>query len=243
MDNFKTIKKRSIVEEIIEQLLERITRSEWVAGVQIPSENDLAKMMGVSRLTVRTALQRLIAWDLLEARVGEGTFVKSLTGDVVASPLIKIISMNNKSVVELLQFRRGIEFVTIEVAAEVATDEEIASLGEIVERLREAADSKDVKEYRRVDTEFHSYIARISKISVLESVMRMLRSALADYFETNFSSESIEGNFPYHWGMYEAIKAHDPGKAVFYMDSNLRNLIKKVEAEEKRRQEDCSKTG
>lgn len=236
MDNFKTIKKRSIVEEIIEQLLEKITTGEWVAGVQIPSENDLAKMMGVSRLTVRTALQRLIAWDLLEARVGEGTFVKSLTGDVVASPLIKIISMNNKSVAELLQFRRGIEFVTIEVAAEIATDEEIAHLGEIVERLRDAADRKDIKSYRKIDTEFHSYIARISKISVLESVMRMLRSALSDFFETNSSAESIEGNFPYHWGMYEAIKEHDPGKAVFYMDSNLRDLIKKVEVEEARRQ-------
>lgn len=233
MEDFKAIKKKSVVDEIIDQIMQRITSGVWVAGTQIPSENELAKMMNVSRATVRTALQRLIAWDLLESRVGEGTFVKSLTGEVVAGPLIKIIALHNRSVVELLQFRRGVEFVICKVAAEIATDDEIAELGRIVGRLKVAADQRDVGSYRQIDGEFHSYMAKISKISLMESTMNMLRSALSDYFAGRQSDDNIRGNFPHHLGMYEAVRDHDPMRAVYHMDNNLQNLIEKVEEREK----------
>lgn len=47
------------------------------AGGKIPSENELAQQFGVSRVTVRNALQKLSALELLETRFGEGSFVRS----------------------------------------------------------------------------------------------------------------------------------------------------------------------
>ena len=62
---------------MVEQLVERITNGEWATGTQIPSENELAVMTIVSRISVCNALQRLIAWGLIESRVGEGTLSRT----------------------------------------------------------------------------------------------------------------------------------------------------------------------
>jgi GntR family transcriptional regulator len=61
--------------QIEEQLAERISSRELSPGDRLPSERDLAKGLGVSRMTVRQALSSLSARGLVERGVGRGTFV------------------------------------------------------------------------------------------------------------------------------------------------------------------------
>jgi len=60
------------VEHVIRQ---RITSGEYAPGSQIPSENELSREMGVSRVTVREALRELVRDNMLVKVQGKGTFV------------------------------------------------------------------------------------------------------------------------------------------------------------------------
>ncbi|ODT17643.1 MAG: GntR family transcriptional regulator [Kaistia sp. SCN 65-12] len=57
----------------------RIEDGEWPAGSQIPAEDRLCELLGVSRITVRHALRNLEALGLLRREHGRGTFVRSAT--------------------------------------------------------------------------------------------------------------------------------------------------------------------
>lgn len=69
--------KVTIVESIIEQIVTKIRDGELNSGDKLPSERILIDMLGVSRSSVREALQGLAAMGLVDTRPGEGTFVKS----------------------------------------------------------------------------------------------------------------------------------------------------------------------
>lgn len=57
-------------------LAARISAGEWAPGQQIPTETDLCDEYGVSRVTVRQALARLVHRGILERERGRGTFVR-----------------------------------------------------------------------------------------------------------------------------------------------------------------------
>jgi GntR family transcriptional regulator, transcriptional repressor for pyruvate dehydrogenase complex len=71
-------RKKTVVESIIEQLIEKIKDGTLQTGAKLPSERQLIDMLHVSRSSVREALQGLSAMDLIEIRPGDGTFVKEL---------------------------------------------------------------------------------------------------------------------------------------------------------------------
>jgi GntR family transcriptional regulator len=60
-------------------LRDLIERGEWTSGSQIPNEDRLCDMLGISRITVRHALRNLEEAGLLRREHGRGTFVRSAT--------------------------------------------------------------------------------------------------------------------------------------------------------------------
>ena len=70
------IVKVSLSDQVSEHLRQMISDNEFPVGSKLPSESELANMFGVSRLTVRMALQKLSAQGLTVTRPGDGTFVK-----------------------------------------------------------------------------------------------------------------------------------------------------------------------
>ena len=61
--------------QVIEALKERINRGEWRVGDQLPAEQALCEMFGVSRTVIRQALDSLRQEGLVVRRKGRGTFV------------------------------------------------------------------------------------------------------------------------------------------------------------------------
>jgi len=56
-------------------LLEKIKSGEYAAGSLIPSERELCETLGISRMTVRQALNQLVSEGILYREKGRGTFV------------------------------------------------------------------------------------------------------------------------------------------------------------------------
>ena len=71
LDGFEYLKKQDIKEQVFQQLLSKIQSGEWKPGEKLPSENELTKAMGVSRITDRKLSRswwRSIWWKHIRAR-------------------------------------------------------------------------------------------------------------------------------------------------------------------------------
>lgn len=69
--------KDTKIDEIMEELSERIAQGRYVAGQRLPSERELADELNVSRVTIRAALLRLQAENLVDTVPRGGAFVRS----------------------------------------------------------------------------------------------------------------------------------------------------------------------
>lgn len=77
--------------QIADQLSEAIYHGDYKSGDKLPSENCLCQQFGVSRITVRQALNLLVQQDLAFSVHGKGTFIKNPS---ISHELNKIISFS-----------------------------------------------------------------------------------------------------------------------------------------------------
>lgn len=75
--------KLPVYAQVEEHIRRRIQSGEWPAGSAIPPERELARVLGVSRLTVRQAIQNLVQEGLVSRRQGAGTFVAAPTSHLL----------------------------------------------------------------------------------------------------------------------------------------------------------------
>ena len=73
----------SVTTEAIEKVEGMILSGELYPGAKLPRENELAERLGVSRSSLREAVRALAALNVIEARQGDGTYVTSLTPEVL----------------------------------------------------------------------------------------------------------------------------------------------------------------
>ena len=69
--------KRSLVDIAVEAIGDRLAEGVWPVGSRIPTEPELAELLGISRNTVREAVRVLLFAGLLEVRQGDGTYVRA----------------------------------------------------------------------------------------------------------------------------------------------------------------------
>ncbi|MCK4507540.1 MAG: FadR family transcriptional regulator, partial [Desulfuromonadales bacterium] len=104
----KPIRPKKISEEIVDQIKQLIAKGDLKPGDRIPSERDLATMLGVSRPSVREAIMVLEAMGFLDSRQGGGTFVKTLTEVSIMDPLAKLVEKRDPALLRsLVEVRMG----------------------------------------------------------------------------------------------------------------------------------------
>src|SRR5438045_9136428 len=127
-DIFKTIDtehRGTTSEEVITQLAELMHRGDVRPGDRLPPERDLAKLLGVSRPTLRAGIRSLAAVGVLQSRQGAGTFVVKADGppSLDSNPLRLMASLHGFTSAEMFEARRALEMAIAGLAAERATGE------------------------------------------------------------------------------------------------------------------------
>ena len=123
-------RKVTIVQSIIEQIVQQIQTGKLQVGDKLPSERALIDMLHVSRSSVREALQGLAMMGIVESRAGQGSFVspriRHSTLDLNA-PLLPA-ALQETMLLSLIEARSTIESTVAELAAERATPASLARL-------------------------------------------------------------------------------------------------------------------
>jgi GntR family transcriptional repressor for pyruvate dehydrogenase complex len=210
---FEPIRPKKISEEIVEQIKKLIAKGELKPGARIPSERDLATMLGVSRPSVREAIMVLEAMGFLDSRQGGGTFVRALTEGSITDPLAKLVEQKDPGLLRsLVEVRMGLESWSAFLAAQRAEPGEIAELRRLYEVMAEQATRGGWDP--EVDTDFHYAITAAShnslQMHVLDSIHTLFHAtiqvALMEFYR---QQGHIEKLLTQHREILEAIAAHD----------------------------------
>ncbi|MDK2992429.1 MAG: GntR family transcriptional regulator, transcriptional repressor for pyruvate dehydrogenase complex [Clostridiales bacterium] len=217
------IKKSNVSEQVYEQLKRQLLNGEWKQGDKIPSENELAEAFNVSRVTVRHAIQKLTALGLIETRVGEGSFVKEVKPGVYMNAIIPLAYLGENSTLEVLEFRYVIESESVGLAAERATQEDIAELKEILKDMEDV--KEDTKLFAEADLRFHFKIAQITRNSLIIETYNILNDILETAMTDIVKRLGFKLGIYYHTKLLEAIEHHDSEQAKKVMKEHVNKTI------------------
>lgn len=136
----RPVRRRSAPDDVFDQLVDGIVGGELAPGSELPSERRLAEELGVSRPTVREALQRLAHAGLIEVRQGGATTVRDYRRSAGLDLLPQLLAGGEPD----LDVVRAILEVRAELAPNVARrcagrrpEEVVARLEELVGRMAE----------------------------------------------------------------------------------------------------------
>jgi DNA-binding FadR family transcriptional regulator len=138
------VNRRSVPEDVFEQILADVLSGEMQPGESLPSERRLAEVLGVSRPAVREALKRVAAAGLVEVRQGDATTIRDFRRHAGLDLLPRLLVRGNEldiSVVRsILEARLHNGPKVAELAARRRTPELIARLTESIHDLQTDAD-------------------------------------------------------------------------------------------------------
>ena len=225
----KPIKKESVRVQVFRQLRDQVLRRTWAPGSKIPSEYELSRTMGVSRVSIREGIQHLVSLGILETRHGEGTFVRALSGEIYFNSLIPLMALDETDIFHVLEYRRIIEKGTAALAAERATDHDLTEMEAVYDRM--VRSQGDVAEFARADLGFHLVVAKATGNSVLIKVNNVLRSVLSVSMENIVSTLGMRDGLHYHRLLIEAVRSRNAPEAERLMEEHVVRTIERLRSE------------
>lgn len=216
--SFAHIQQRRLSDEIVEQLETMILEGVLQAGERLPAERKLAEQFGVSRPSLREAIQKLVAKGLLVSRQGGGNYVNQEVGTTFSDPLLALLAEKHDAQKDLLEFRHTLEGACAYYAALRATPadhERLAAAFAQLEACYEGSAENCQVEEGLADARFHLAIAEASHNVVLLHTIRGLFDLLRGNVITNIGgmythrSETRAMLIEQHRSLYQAIKAGD----------------------------------
>jgi GntR family transcriptional repressor for pyruvate dehydrogenase complex len=227
MHNIRKIKAESLRNQVYTTLKEKLMQGAWQVGEKLPSEHEFCAMFGVSRVTIRAALQQLEILGLVETKQGGGTFVKnfSISRNVdTLHPLIQI--QQNQDLITVMEYRKIIEKGTIGLAREKITPEDFALLEETYTTMIDETCSTD--EFIRADFLFHYQLALISRNSMIIKVYELINEILFTAMREVVRLTGRVNGPIYHRKIIDALKKGDKAECETLMEEHIEGNIEVI---------------
>jgi GntR family transcriptional repressor for pyruvate dehydrogenase complex len=220
---FKPVKKTRIYEDIISRIREMVEKGDLSAGDRLPSERDLSAAFRVSRPSVREALKTLESHGYLEVRQGEGTFISHNPIEQFMDPLAAVIMNQKEYQIQILEMRRSIEPQIAALAAERATELEMAEMKKTLNLQKEKVRMGETGS--ELDKIFHYVIAKAAKNRLL---LRIIDTATELFSENRDRylqfAERPEKSVRHHKEIFNAITIGDSDLAANVMYLHLDDI-------------------
>lgn len=227
----KSIKSEKIQDQVYEQLRTLLLDGHWKAGEKIPSEAELCRMTGVSRVSVRTALKSLIAQGFLVSKQGEGTFVVDVSVAMNMDLLVPIIGLDKKNILEVLEYRKILEVGIVPQIFANLTDSDLDYLEQNVQALERLSDDQ-IETNAEIDLAFHRKLCVISGNSLIIKVNQILGNLFRKSMEDVVLALGNRRGRDYHRKILEAMKRRDLRKTESLLAEHIQDTIDSVLATE-----------
>lgn len=217
----------TLAAQVADQLREQLASGRWPVDTRIPGELELAEMLQVSRNTIREALRALVHLGLLEARVGDGTYVR-VTSELEAVLLRRTATTPPADVLEL---RSVLEEYAAGLAAERRSEADTARLRELLAAARESNHSGVMAQIAAADGAFHLAVVQASGNELLAEIYEHLGGALAAVLTAlPWDGDVAAEHDHWHGALVDAIGAGD-AVAARYAASMLVRVTGRLSAD------------
>lgn len=162
------IRKKSLAEEVAEQLQRQITEGKLKEGDKLPIESELMKVFGVGRSTIREAVKMLLNRGNLSVQQGRGTFVES---QMPASEPFEQ-RLKRADIRDLYDVRKILEAAIAERAALHRTEQDLKEIQKYVTERKISAKDGMLKECIEADIHFHVAVAKATHNEILFELYR-----------------------------------------------------------------------
>ena len=169
------IVSRRVADDVVDRLVTAVALGVYVPGQQLPTERELSAMLGVSRSSIRAALQTLTEGGYLEVRRGRagGYFVLADWAPASAAHVRRHLVANWAQFEHVFDARTLIEPLIARTAAARRTP---ADMAPILAALRAYLDAPDRDASRRADASLHRAIAEATHNPILVATSTDLRA-------------------------------------------------------------------
>ena len=221
---FKTVRRRSVATDAIDQVKALVTSGALVPGDQLPPERVLSELLGVSRPTLREAVNALAAMGVVEKRQGSGTYVTDLSSELLAQPMVFMLDANPKALRDLAEVRIALETSAAASAAERIDASQLEALAEVLAHLRAAA-ATDVEAFVAADVRFHRIVHEASANVILLSLMATLSTLSETSRMLTAQDRDVRAStLQDHERIFERLAARDPQGAAESMRLHLQHI-------------------
>ncbi len=214
--------------QISETLKERILNGEFPPGSYLPAAGDLLEEFGVSRPTLREALNTLETDGLIQLRRGPngGAIVQSPDNAAIIRQLGFLLRYDGTTIEQLMDVRLLVDPLAARLVAEQGNEEDIERIGQSLERQRALKGAGSHEDWFKENLYFHWAIASASNNPVVRVLSESLHNITLDgglkiRVKRSERATSIEE----HAAVYEAIAEGDGDKAAEMLRHHLERSI------------------
>jgi GntR family transcriptional repressor for pyruvate dehydrogenase complex len=207
-----------LADTVASELEKRILEGSLKPGDSLPSERELALDLGVSRPSLREAIQKLVSRGLLTTRHGQGTRVTDKLEAHFVDPWQDMLKGHPMLHRDLLEFRQMLEAQAARLAAERALDADIQRLDAAYAALSAAYDQDDMQTCIDLDVAFHQAIAEAAHNVLIGHLTASLMRVIHGHVSTNLEHLHAQ---PARWdklkaqhqAIWQAVREHKPDAA------------------------------
>lgn len=203
----------SVSQRIVAQIEQLLESKSLKAGDRLPTERDLAQLVGASRPSVREAVRILQAQGRLEVKHGLGVFVVEPS----ASDLGAALKGADVDIDELFSMREVLEVPAARWAAGRITADRVEYLRATLDELDAAFDTDpaDFRQLAKLDATFHLTIADIADNRYLSQTSHVLHDILVSGMKTTLLIPGRrEKSRDQHGRILSALETNDPAAAA-----------------------------
>lgn len=212
----KSEKNEKAYEKVIHYVKEEIASGNRKRGERLPSERDLAELLGVSRNSVREAMRTLSLMGFISSVHGGGNFISCNLEQNLGETLRIMLMMGETNYLQVSQLRRALESETARLAAGHILPRQTAKLAELVSRMREEPDAEKAS---LLDQKFHTILCEAAGNKLLYAIFMAMLSTINDFISTMYvrivqDAAQAEELHRAHEKLVEALSCNDAEGAV-----------------------------
>ena len=225
----ESVKRMPIVQQVVDKLKEYLFSGEIAVGDKLPVEKELCEQLGVGRGTVREAFRILEATGYVELRPGKGAFA-ARTSEIELGDVMQWFTEHEVETKDFLEVRMAIEPLSVRLAIERCSDEDVAQLEHIHRKFTAAVNSHDVPAISINDEKFHSAIVEFSRNQLLISISKQVEKHVKHFrSKTFYIPQNAANAIEPHQNILDAFKRRDAAAGERSMEEHLNLVVKDLE--------------